>query len=162
MNYLPPFAQLLSFVYRYASFDYEDNGYEPSDIVKLSVGLNGDEVDALSTLVHSSRAYEKGKFLVSRLKEVIRRQLYDVAIQASAKGKVISRETVKAVRKDVTAKCYGGQHSCFVSCFLHNLHSAPCHVHTLPSTLHTLPCLHIALCPSQFALFTLFSLRLAI
>lgn len=92
----------------YASFDYEDAGYETSDIVKLSLALNGDEVDALSTLVHSSKAFDKGKALCTRLKAVIRRQLYDVAIQASAKGRVIARETVKAVRKDVTAKCYGG------------------------------------------------------
>lgn len=92
----------------YATFGYEDEGYEPSDVVKLSIALNGEEVDALSTLVHSSRAYEKGKSICTRLKEVIRRQLYDVAIQASCKGRVIARETIKAVRKDVTAKCYGG------------------------------------------------------
>lgn len=92
----------------FASFDYEDQGYEPSDMVLLPITLNGDVVEALTTIVHNSRAFERGKSVCARLKSVISRQLYDVAIQASVKGRVIARETVKAVRKDVTAKCYGG------------------------------------------------------
>lgn len=92
----------------YATVDYEDDGYEQSDIALVSVALNGDPVDALSFLVHSSRAFPKGKLICKRLKEAISRQLYDVAIQAKVKGAIIARETVKAMRKDVTAKCYGG------------------------------------------------------
>eukprot|EP00041_Stephanoeca_diplocostata_P016969 m.337148 g.337148 ORF g.337148 m.337148 type:complete len:664 (+) comp20544_c0_seq1:163-2154(+) len=92
----------------YATFDYEEDGYETADIVKLTIALNGDPVDALSTITHNSRAYERGKEICTRLKGSIKRQLYDVAIQASSKTRIIARETIKAMRKDVTAKCYGG------------------------------------------------------
>jgi GTP-binding protein LepA len=92
----------------YASFDYHIFGHQPADLVKLDILLNGDTVDALSTLLHRDNAYEFGRKFCLKLKEYIPRQQYDVAIQAAIGAKIISRETVKAVRKDVTAKCYGG------------------------------------------------------
>ncbi|MDX2430752.1 MAG: translation elongation factor 4, partial [Bacteroides sp.] len=92
----------------YASFDYHPHDYKKADLVKLDILLNGEMVDALSTLIHRSNAYDFGKKICSKLKELIPRQQYEVAIQAAIGAKVISRETVKAVRKDVTAKCYGG------------------------------------------------------
>eukprot|EP00730_Choanoeca_flexa_P002338 TRINITY_DN11013_c0_g4_i3.p2 TRINITY_DN11013_c0_g4~~TRINITY_DN11013_c0_g4_i3.p2 ORF type:complete len:186 (+),score=55.75 TRINITY_DN11013_c0_g4_i3:1616-2173(+) len=92
----------------YATFDYEEIGYQVSDLVKVQLLLNGEPVDALSLITHSSRAYDKGKSLCQKLKDTIPRQLFDIAIQATAKNRVIARETVKALRKDVTAKCYGG------------------------------------------------------
>ncbi|MBR1868036.1 MAG: translation elongation factor 4 [Clostridia bacterium] len=92
----------------YASFDYEVSGYERSELVKLDIMLNGDVCDALSVIVHKDKAYPRGRALAERLKEVIPRQLFEVPIQASVGGKIIARETVKAMRKDVLAKCYGG------------------------------------------------------
>ena len=92
----------------YASFDYHISDYRKADLVKLDILLNGDPVDALSTLIHRDNAYSFGKRICEKLKELIPRQQYEVAIQAAIGAKIISRETVKAVRKDVTAKCYGG------------------------------------------------------
>lgn len=92
----------------YASFDYELAGYEKSELVKLDMLLNGDVCDALSVIVHKDKAYARGRALAERLKDVIPRQLFEVPIQAAVGGKIIARETVKAMRKDVLAKCYGG------------------------------------------------------
>ena len=92
----------------YASFDYHICGYKPSKLVKLDIMLNGDTVDALSTLIFVDHAYSFGRRMCEKLKELIPRQQFDIAIQAAIGAKIIARETVRQVRKDVTAKCYGG------------------------------------------------------
>lgn len=92
----------------YASMDYEQSGYKNTDLLKMDILVNGEAVDALSVIVHREKAYERGRELIEKLRSIIPRQLYEVAIQAAIGGRIIARETVKAVRKDVTAKCYGG------------------------------------------------------
>jgi len=92
----------------YASFDYGMKGYERSELVKLDILINKEEVDALSFIVHAGSAYERGRKMCEKLKEEIPRHLFEIPIQAAVGGKIIARETVKAVRKDVLAKCYGG------------------------------------------------------
>jgi GTP-binding protein LepA len=102
------FDQLKSRTKGYASMDYEPAGYERSDLVKVDILLNGVAADAFSAILHRSKADEYGRKMTDKLKELIPRQQYDVPIQAAMGGRIISRSTVKALRKDVIAKCYGG------------------------------------------------------
>src|SRR5690606_36715824 len=92
----------------YASFDYHQVGYPKADLVKTDIRLNDEPVDALSSLIHRSNAYEFGKKICEKLKELLPRQQFEIRIQASIGSKIIARETISALRKDVTAKCYGG------------------------------------------------------
>lgn len=102
------FDSLKSRTRGYASLDYEMAGYEKSDLVRLDMMINGDMCDALSIIVHKDNAYSRGRGIAEKLKDVIPRQLFEIPIQATVGGKIIARETVKAMRKDVLAKCYGG------------------------------------------------------
>src|SRR5690606_31838756 len=92
----------------YASFDYELSDYRPNRLVKLDMLINGDAIDAFSVIIHEDKSYEYGRALAEKLKELIPRQMFEVALQATIGHKIIARESVKALRKNVTAKCYGG------------------------------------------------------
>ena len=102
------FDKLKSVTRGYASLDYELGGYAPAELAKLDILINGDPLDALSVIVHRERAYQRGREICAKLKEVIPKQMYEVAIQAAIGSKIISRETISAIRKNVLAKCYGG------------------------------------------------------
>ena len=111
-----PLAEILTTFYDnlkslssgYASFDYEEIGYNRADIVKLNLLMNGKQVDALASIVHRAKSERQGREWVHKLKNVIDKQLFEVVIQGSINGRIIARETIPAMRKNVTAKCYGG------------------------------------------------------
>jgi GTP-binding protein LepA len=102
------YDQLKSRTRGYASFDYDMSGFRPGNLARVDILVGGEPVDALSLIIHREFAYERGKSLVEKLREEIPRQMFDVAIQAAIGARIIARETVKARRKDVLAKCYGG------------------------------------------------------
>jgi len=102
------FDRLKSVSRGYASMDYEFNAWQPSDVVKVDILINGDRVDALSMIVHRSNARYRGREIVGKMRGLIPRQMFDIAIQAAIGAEIIARETVKALRKNVLAKCYGG------------------------------------------------------
>jgi GTP-binding protein LepA len=102
------FDRLKSVSRGYASFDYELDRFEPADLVRVDILINGDKVDALAVIIHRNNSQARGRVLASKMKEIIPRQMFDVAIQAAIGGNVIARTNVKALRKNVTAKCYGG------------------------------------------------------
>jgi GTP-binding protein LepA len=102
------YDKLKSLTRGYGSLDYEYTGHRPSDMVKLDILVNHEPVDAFSGIVHTSKADSRGRAIVARLKEVIPKQLFSVPIQAAIGGRIVARETIKALKKDVTAKCYGG------------------------------------------------------
>jgi GTP-binding protein LepA len=102
------FDQLKSRTKGYASFDYELSGYKPSHLVKLDIQINSEPVDALSFVTHRDKAFQRGKLLVEKLKEIIPRQMFEIKLQAAIGGKIVAAERVSAMRKNVIAKCYGG------------------------------------------------------
>ena len=101
-------SQLKTKTQGYASLDYHYAEYRPSDLVKLDVLVNATPVDALSMIIHRDKAYQQGRTLIDKLRQLIPRQMFDVPLQAAIGGKIIARETIKAMRKNVLAKCYGG------------------------------------------------------